>query len=62
MLCVEFSPHTELAKVGLRGSGLVIINPPYQLDDQIKRLLPWFTRVLKADGDATSSVRWLIPE
>ncbi len=62
MLSVEFSMRPPKADGGLTGSGLVIINPPYQLDEQLKRLLPWLRRVLKADTNAPSAVRWLIPE
>ncbi len=62
MLRVEFGVRGPAIGDGLWGSGLVIINPPYQLNDQLKRLLPWLKRVLKATPDAPCSVNWLAAE
>jgi 23S rRNA (adenine2030-N6)-methyltransferase len=55
-LRVEFGLRGPARGTGLWGSGMVIINPPYQLSDQLKRVLPWLKRVLKATPDAPCSV------
>lgn len=61
MLRIEFGVQDPSAG-GLWGSGLVVINPPYQLDDQLKRVLPWLRRVLKAAPAAPCAVTWLTRE
>lgn len=45
MLAVEFSIYPETSAQHLNGCGMIIINPPWQLDDQIKSYLPqlWST-------------------
>lgn len=62
ILRIEFGLRGPSVGDGLWGSGLVIINPPYQLDDQLKRVLPWLRRVMKASADAPCMVNWLARE
>jgi 23S rRNA (adenine2030-N6)-methyltransferase len=47
---------------GLRGSGLLVVNPPWHFDDEARPILEWLTPVLAQDEGAASSVRWLVPE
>ena len=30
-----------LGVLGLNGSGMLVVNPPYQLDEQLRASLPW---------------------
>jgi 23S rRNA (adenine2030-N6)-methyltransferase len=48
--------------VGLRGSGLVIVNPPWQLDAQLGELLPDLHRLLVPDASGRASVEWWAEE
>ncbi len=48
--------------VGLRGSGLVIVNPPWQLDARLAELLPDLHRLLVPDGSGGTTVEWLVEE
>jgi len=50
------------AQVGMAGAGLVIVNPPWLLDDRLKELLPQLHRLLSPDGPGGTSVEWLVPE
>lgn len=59
---VEFALTAPAAESGLWGSGLIVVNPPYQLDEQVRQVLPWLKRTLKATPEAISEVRWLAPE
>jgi 23S rRNA (adenine2030-N6)-methyltransferase len=52
---LEVAPNSE----GLKGSGLVIANLPFQVETDLRRLVPWLGRVLAQTADATHSVRWL---
>jgi 23S rRNA (adenine2030-N6)-methyltransferase len=48
--------------LGLNGSGLLIINPPWQLDEAIQGLLAWLRQVLSPAGQGNHFVQWLIGE
>lgn len=48
LLQVELQVEVE-AFNGMRGSGLVIVNPPFGLEGQLNALLPWLWQVLKND-------------
>jgi 23S rRNA (adenine2030-N6)-methyltransferase len=48
--------------VGMRGSGLVIVNPPWQLDERLNELLPDLHRLLVPDGGGGTSVEWWAAE
>ncbi len=45
----------------LNGSGLVISNPPWGLEDELKQVLPWLTSLLR-QGQAGWRMDWLIEE
>ena len=53
-------PHD--AQVGMGTSGLVIVNPPWQLDVWLGELLPVLHRLLAPDGQGGTSVEWWVPE
>jgi 23S rRNA (adenine2030-N6)-methyltransferase len=50
------------AQVGMGGAGLVIVNPPWQLDCRLQELLPELHRLLSPEGLGGSRVEWLVPE
>ena len=50
------------AQVGMSGAGLVIINPPWQLDERLRELMPQLHSLLSPEGLGGSSVEWIVPE
>lgn len=48
--------------VGMRGSGLVIVNPPWQLDTRLAELLPDLHRLLVPEGSGGTTVEWWVEE
>jgi 23S rRNA (adenine2030-N6)-methyltransferase len=48
--------------VGLLGSGLILINPPWQLDQVLERELPSLAAVLADPKHAEATVSWLVGE
>ncbi len=50
------------AQVGMAGAGLVIVNPPWLLDERLAALLPQLHRLLSPDGLGGTGVEWLVPE
>jgi 23S rRNA (adenine2030-N6)-methyltransferase len=51
---------TELG--GLAGSGLIIVNPPWKLADELRVLLPWLDGVLQQGEGHGWNVDWLAGE
>lgn len=52
-------PDTDSGR--LNGCGMVLINPPWKLDESLARLLPWLVEILAGPG-GFSRLDWLIPE
>ena len=46
----------------MKGSGLVVINPPWQLDRELAPMNPWLGEVLAQEPGGRASLRWLVPE
>ena len=38
--------------LGLHGSGMFIVNPPWTLHEELRAALPWLTKTLDQDGHA----------
>jgi len=62
MLRCELSPGPPRADAGLAGSGLIIVNPPFTLEADLRVLLPALGRMLAAPGrQAQQRIDWLSP-
>lgn len=42
------------------GCGLVLVNPPWKLDAELRELLPLLARVLRADPASAAPLRWRV--
>lgn len=60
-LRIEHCIAPDSEELGMTGSGLLCINPPWQLENQARELLPWLNDRL-SDGSGHWSVDWLVPE
>lgn len=58
-LCSELWQHTPDSRVALNGSGLLLVNPPWQFDQDMARWLPELATLLDVGGQGGSSVEWL---
>lgn len=47
---------------GLKNTGLLIVNPPYTLEDEARALLPCLTRLLAQGEDAYYKIDWVVRE
>jgi 23S rRNA (adenine2030-N6)-methyltransferase len=47
---------------GLRGSGMLVVNPPFGLADQLEALMPWLWERLAVDRRGGWKAEWLVPE
>ena len=61
VLIVENSILPEEPGNRLTGSGLLIINPPWQFDTLMRPVLDFVNDALKLDAAAPSTIRWLNP-
>jgi 23S rRNA (adenine2030-N6)-methyltransferase len=62
MLVLELGIRPSDSPLGLNGSGLLIVNPPYQLDEQMRTLLPQLHRALVPEQSGGVRVDWLAGE
>ncbi len=61
-LQLELSVHPEDWTAHIRGSGLIVVNPPYGLDREMPPLLDWLWRALSAEGEGRTRCEWLVQE
>jgi 23S rRNA (adenine2030-N6)-methyltransferase len=59
---LELWLHARDSRVGLNGSGLLLINPPYRIEQRARIWQPELQRLLDRDGHGGASVRTLIGE
>ncbi len=46
----------------LRGSGLAVVNPPWQIAEEMRAVLEALVPLLAQGPDAAAGVRWIVPE
>jgi 23S rRNA (adenine2030-N6)-methyltransferase len=61
ILDVSFHIRAPSAEAALDGCGMVVVNPPYTLADELKIVLPALTGVLAAGPGAKSAIDWISP-
>jgi 23S rRNA (adenine2030-N6)-methyltransferase len=62
ILDVSLSVLPDDTEVAMQGSGLVIVNPPWQLDTRLEELLPQLHALLSPEGVGRTRVEWLVGE
>jgi 23S rRNA (adenine2030-N6)-methyltransferase len=60
-LRIEHCVAEDSAVRGMTGSGMLFINPPWQLEQQAQKLLPWLNQHLTA-GKGHWKIEWQVPE
>lgn len=61
-LVIELTHERDDLPGGLNGSGLLIINPPYQLEETLAGSLPWLHARLSQPGRGRHRISWSVPE
>lgn len=61
-LLLELNIRDTEAKRGMAGSGMIVVNPPWTLEQEAQTFLPYLTKVLAEDNDAHFQLRWITPE
>lgn len=44
------------------GCGVILVNPPWQLDASLETCLQWLCSPLQQEGEASARISWLVPE
>ena len=61
MLCAELGLYPYDAPLGLHGTGMILINPPWKLDETLGRLLPELRQCLRVGDHGQTRLEWLTP-
>lgn len=56
-LITELSVYPEDNAQQLNGSGMLIVNPPWQLDEELKNVLPWVWEALSVNKQGQYSIK-----
>ena len=59
MLCAELAIKSDRDQTGLSGTGLIIVNPPFTLKDELHAALPELKRLMAQDRYASHRCFWL---
>lgn len=62
ILQIELAVRPDSDQRGMTASGMVVINPPWQLEQQMKAILPQLTHLLVPEGTGSWTVKWITPE
>ncbi|WP_417824721.1 23S rRNA (adenine(2030)-N(6))-methyltransferase RlmJ [Thalassospira lucentensis] len=61
VLCAELAADHGGAKGRMRGAGLLVINPPWQFDQDLDVIGSWLAKTCKLPGPGHHTTRWLVP-
>lgn len=61
ILCAELGLYPYDQPVGLHGCGMIVINPPWKLDETLNRLLPELLAALRTGEPGQIRLEWLTP-
>ncbi|WP_116475621.1 23S rRNA (adenine(2030)-N(6))-methyltransferase RlmJ [Zobellella maritima] len=59
VLCAELMVEQQADDFGMYGSGMIVLNPPWQLDNKLAGLLPRLGQALALDSQAGWRLEWL---
>ncbi|WP_340617000.1 23S rRNA (adenine(2030)-N(6))-methyltransferase RlmJ [Xenorhabdus entomophaga] len=62
ILKIELGVRPDSDQRGMTASGMIVINPPWKLEQQMKAILPWLHQVLVPEGIGHTLVEWIVPE
>ena len=60
LLAMELKVQAQDSTLGMYGSGMAIINPPWQLDEKMRQILPSLSKQLSTTTHHQWSVEWLV--
>ena len=58
-LRVELNVRPADNQLGLNGSGMMLINPPWPIWEELEQVLPWLSQELAQSGGGSWRMDWL---
>ena len=58
----ELSVAGTRSLLKMRGAGVMVVNPPWQLDQSLAPAMDWLGRHLAQEAGGRGDLRWLVPE
>ncbi|KLN47505.1 ribosomal RNA large subunit methyltransferase J [Providencia rettgeri] len=62
ILQIELAVRPDSDQRGMTASGMIVINPPWKLEQQMRNVLPWLHKTLVPEGTGHTLVEWIVPE
>jgi 23S rRNA (adenine2030-N6)-methyltransferase len=62
VLRVELRVRPADSPTGMNGAEMLVVNPPWQLDQELREWLPWVLARLAPEGGGGVRVDWLVAE
>lgn len=62
ILQIELAVLPDSDRYGMTASGMIVINPPWKLEQQMQNVLPWLHSKLVPAGTGHTLVNWVVPE
>ncbi|MGC6325590.1 23S rRNA (adenine(2030)-N(6))-methyltransferase RlmJ [Pasteurella multocida] len=62
ILQIELAVRPDSDQRGMTASGMIVINPPWTLTQQMQNILHYLTNVLVPEGTGSWTVKWVTPE
>lgn len=62
VLRMELQLRADLPALGMHGCGMLVLNTPWRLDEQMAATLPWLANVLGEDDGASARMDWLVAD
>ena len=62
ILKIELAVRPDSDQLGMTASGMVVINPPWTLETQMKEILPYLIKTLVPEDTGSWTVDWITPE
>jgi 23S rRNA (adenine2030-N6)-methyltransferase len=61
-LYAELSIAGDGSQLRMKGSGLLVLNPPWQIEAEFRAVLPALVERLRVDAGARAAYEWLVPD
>ncbi len=62
ILQIELAIRPDSDQRGMTASGMIVINPHWTLEGQMRQILPYLTQTLVPEGTGSWQVSWITPE
>jgi 23S rRNA (adenine2030-N6)-methyltransferase len=62
MLQLELTVLPEGFNEGMRGCGMIVVNPPFGFEEQARAMISWMRPLLVREDDGSDRIVWLAPE